>query len=599
MAKRFRPVLILALLLALGSLAQAQGARIPVECDISMDLPNTHYFHVVLRCGGLQGEAQDFKLPVWTPGYYQIMDYARNVLNFAAADGSGKVLPWEKTAKNTWRVTRGGSDLVVVSYDVYAFNRFVADSFLDDTQAFITPASVVMHPAGLLGRPVTVTVKPAPGWSKVSTGLDPVSGRPDAFRAADFDALYDSPILVGNQEVLDFEVRGIPHAFVGTDLGAFDRTAFLADLKRIVEAAAGLMGELPYRRYVFISIGPGRGGLEHSNSCALSFTSQGLGNTEGRRRWLAFVCHEYFHLFNVKRIRPIALGPFDYDKENYTRMLWVSEGFTVYYEGLLLNRAGLFTRADVFEQFRASISAYENSPGRLFQSAEASSFDTWLQSFFRTGNAANTTISYYDKGDALAVLLDLAIRNASGNRESLDGVMRTLYRVYAKEKGRGFTDLEFRQACEAAAGTPLDEIFGYASTVADVDYPKYFAYAGLAIDTQPKDVPGGWLGVSTRDEEGKLVISGVEWDSPAANGGLSIQDEILAVDGLRVDGGSLAEALAAKGPGRPVKVLFARGSAVREVTIALGRKTRRSFEIRPLPNPTPLQAAILKDWLRE
>ena len=447
MATKLRPIIILTLILAVGSPVLAQGGPGAVEFAVSMDQPNTHYFHVVLRCGGLKGETQDFKLPAWTPGYYQIMDFARNVLNFAAADGAGRSLPWEKTAKNAWRVKRGRADLVVVSYDVYAFNRFCADSFLDDREAFITPTSVLMHPAGLLRRPAVLTVKPAAGWAKVSTGLDPVPGRPNTFSAPDFDTLYDSPILIGNQEVLDFEVRGIPHSFVGTGLGTFDRAAFVSDLTRIVEASAELMGELPYRRYVFISIGPGRGGLEHSNSTALAFDGKGLDTPEGRRRWLAFVCHEYFHLFNVKRIRPIALGPFDYDKENYTRMLWVSEGFTVYYEGLILNRAGLFTRADVLKQFQSSISGTENSPGRLFQSAEASSYDTWIQSFFRSGNAANTTISYYEKGDALGVLLDLAIRNASANRKSLDDVMRTLYRVYAKEKGRGFTDLEFRQAC--------------------------------------------------------------------------------------------------------------------------------------------------------
>ncbi len=599
MTNRLRTIMIVVLVLVLGSLARAQGSPGAVEYVVSMDQPNTHYFHVVLRCGGLKGETQDFKLPAWTPGYYQIMDFARNVLNFAAADGAGRSLPWEKTAKNSWRVRRGRANTVVVSYDVYAFNRFCADSFLDESQAFITPTSVILHPAGLLGRPVLVVLKPASGWTKVSTGLDPVPGRPDTFSAPDFDTLYDSPILVGNQEVLDFEVRGIPHAFVGTDLGTFDRAAFVSDLKRIVETSAELMGELPYRRYVFISIGPGRGGLEHSNSTALSFESKGLDEPEGRRRWLAFVCHEYFHLFNVKRIRPIALGPFDYDKENYTRMLWVSEGFTVYYEALILNRAGLFSRSDVFKQFQSSISAYENGPGRLFQSAEASSFDTWIQSFFRSGNAANTTISYYDKGGALGILLDLAIRNASGGRRSLDDVMRTLYRVYAQEKRRGFTDAEFRQACESAAGVSLDEIFHYAATVADIDYPKYFAYGGLQIDTEPKDVPGGWLGTSTREEDGKLVVTGVEWDSPASRGGLSLQDEIVAVDGRRLAGGSLSETLAAKKPGDAVKVLFARNSAVREVTIVLGRKTRRSFEVKPLPDPTPLQAAILKDWLKD
>ncbi len=596
------PLFSLLLLLTvplLAALPLAGAPRGTMDFTLSMDRPSSHYFHVVLRCQGLGRDALDLKLPSWTPGYYRIMDYARNVLNFGAEDGAGRRLPWEKTAKNVWRVACAGSETVVVSYDVYAFNRFVADSFLDDTQAFVCPAGVFLHVAGLLDPPATLTVKPSAGWTNVSTGLDPVPGRSNTFAAPDFDTLYDCPILVGNLEVLEFEVRGVPHEFAGSNLGPFDRAAFVSDLKRLVEASAALMGEIPYRRYVFLSIGPGRGGLEHANSSALSFEANGLETPEGRRRWLAFVCHEYFHLFNVKRIRPIALGPFDYDRENYTDLLWFSEGVTVYYEGLILNRAGLFTRDDVLKQFQASISAYENSPGHLFQSATAASFDTWLQSFLRPGNASNTTISYYDKGAALGILLDLAIRNASQNRRSLDDVMRTLYRVYAKEKKRGFTDAEFRQTCETAAGASLAEIFEYASTVGDIDYPKYFAFGGLAIDLEPKPVPGAWLGVSIQDQDGKLIISRVEWGSPASLAGLSDQDELVALGGRRMDSKSVGEALTRRNPGETVKVLVARGSQMREFEVVLGRKTARSFALKPLASPTPLQAEILKDWLRD
>lgn len=590
--------LCLAILLA-SSLAVAQAPRGTMAFIVSMDAPNSHYFHVVFRCEGLKGETQDFKLPSWTPGYYQIMDYARNVLGFKAEDGAGHPLPWEKTAKNVWRVRGGRSKAMTISYDVYAFNRFCADSCLDDREGFICPAGVFMHVAGELRHPVTVAIKPYPTWANVATGLDPVDGRPNTFYAPDFDVLYDCPLLIGNLEVLPFEVKGIPHRFVGVDLGTFDRPQFVADLKRMVESAAALMGDIPYKHYTFISIGPGRGGLEHANSVALAFDGSSLSSPEGRKRWLSFVCHEYFHLYNVKRIRPIALGPFDYDKENYTDMLWVSEGFTVYYEGLILNRAGLFSKDDVLRQLESSIADYENVPGHLFQSAAASSFDTWLQSFLRTGNAANTTISYYDKGTALGMLLDLKIRNESKNAKSLDDVMRTLYRVYYQERKRGFTDVEFRRACEDAAGVPLTEVFDYAATVKDLDYPKYLAYAGLGIDVEPKTASGAWFGASTRVEEGRLVVAGIEWDSPASRAGLSVEDEIIALDGTRVNAATLADLIKDKKPGDTAKVLAARHSAIRDFSVVLGTKTQRSFTITPLPNPTPLQAAILKDWIKE
>ncbi len=526
------------------------------------------------------------------------MDYSRNVLNFRAQDGAGNPLTWEKTAKNCWRVRSANRASITVSYDVYAFGRSVADSFLDDGRGFISPTGIFMHVAGHIENPVTVAVQPYPNWSRVTTGLDPAAGRPNTFFAPDFDVLYDCPILLGNQEILTFEVQKIPHIFAVDSLGSLDRNKFMADLQQMAEAATALIGEIPYRRYAFLAIGPGGGGLEHLNSVALTFNPSGLNSPEGYKRWLSFVSHEFFHLYNVKRIRPLALGPFDYDRENYTHMLWVAEGFSVYYEDLILNRAGLLTRDEVLERFRSAIARYENVPGHLFQSATASSFDTWIQFFSRGENAANTTISYYDKGAALGMLLDLKIRNETVNRRSLDDVMRTLYQKFYKEKKRGFSDEEFRQVCEQAAGCPLPEIFDYASTMKEIDYRKYFAYAGLDIDVQAREMPGAYLGAATQVQDGSVVISSVERDSPAWSAGLSVQDEIIALDGSRANSRTLSETLNQKKPGERVKILVSRRNRIREYEIALGKKMERSFLLKPLANPTPLQAAILKDWLK-
>ncbi len=596
-----RILILLCVLLAAGALAAGAAPEASMAFTVSMDRPESHYFHVELRCAGLRGETQDFKLPAWTPGYYMIMDYARNILDFRAVDGAGKPLAWEKTAKNIWRVRTGGAASVSVSYDVYAFARSVAESSLDDSQAFISPTGVFMHVGGRLREPVTVEVKPFGGWGRIATGLDPVAGRPNTYAAPDFDILYDSPILVGNLEILPFEVRGVPHAFAGAGLGTFDREKFAADLKRMVEAAVSLFGEIPYSRYVFLSIGPGMGGLEHLNSVALTFSVAGLASPSGYKNVLSFISHEYFHNFNVKRIRPAALGPFDYDRENYTNMLWVAEGMTSYYEDIVLNRAGLLGRDEVLERFRSSIARFENSPGRLFQSATQSSFDTWIRFFNRGGNAANTTISYYDKGAALGLLLDLKIRNETGNRKSLDDVMRTLYREFYGEKKRGFTDAEFREVCERTAGVPLAEIFEYAATTKAVDYRKYLAYAGLEIEDQPRELPGAYLGAAAQpDQDGRLVVMNVEWDSPASRAGLSVQDEVLAVDGVRLTARSgLGEALGRKKPGDRAKLLISRRGGTREVEAVLGTKTEKTFRMTPAAAPGPLQAAILGDWLKE
>ena len=566
---------------------------------VSMPQPSTHIFHVAFRSEGLQGEIEDFKMPVWTPGYYGIGDYARNVRDFRAEDGAGRPLPWEKVTKNTWRVAAGNAPAILVSYDVYGATSFAAQTFLGENRAYISPTGLFLHVAGRIQHPVTVTIQPPPNWTRISTGLDPVPGRPNTFSAPDFDVLYDCPVLLGNQEVRQFEVQGIPHRVVIENVAAgVDREKMLADLKRMVETATRLIGDVPYKHYTFLMMGTGNGGIEHANSASIAFNGNSLNTESGYQRWLSYVAHEYFHNFNVKRIRPIALGPFDYDKENLTDMLWVSEGLSVYYQDIVMVRAGLSTRDQYLDKMKNSITRFENAPGRHYQSATESSLNTWGTGS-GVGADRNTSISYYDNGAMLGAMLDLKIRNESQNRRSLDDVMRALYRKYYLGKKRGFTDAEFREECESAAGGVLTEVFEYASTTKDADYAKYFAYAGLQVDITAQEAPGAYLGVNTQTEDGRLVISGVTPESPAQSAGLSARDQILEVDSTRATPKVLNDLLAAKKPGDQIKAHISRDNAPRDVEVVLGKNTKRNFSIQPIVNPNPLQAAILKDWLRD
>jgi predicted metalloprotease with PDZ domain len=576
------------------------------DFTISMERPVNHYYHVELRCDALKGASQDFKMPVWMPGYYRIMDYSKDVVNFHAADTGGHPLASTRIDKNTWRVKLDGSGRAVISYDVYAFTRFVGNNYLDDQRGYFVGPGMYVYVPGMIDHPATVHIKLPAGWSSAANGLDPVPGEPNTFSAANFDLLYDCPTLVGNQEHFQFEVNGVPHFIVAEDVPAnIDRARIAADLKRIVEAATGMMGEIPYKHYTFLLMGRGAGGVEHLTSAAMLFNGESLNTPEGYRRWLSFAAHEYFHTYNVKRIRPIALGPFDYDRENFTTMLWEAEGFTSYYQDLLVERAGLMTPAQYFATLSNNISTYENSPGHRFQSAAESSIATWLHG----EDAANTTISYYNKGPAIAAMLDYKIRAETGNTKSLDDVMRALYEEYFKQKKRGFTDQEFRAVCERMAGTPLGEIFDdYVATTGDIDYQKYFALAGLKIDTESRARPGAYLGATAGNpggrggrggpapQNGAQVISRIEYDSPASRAGLSDGDEILAIDGERVT--NLNDTLRARKPGERIKVLVARDGRIREIGVELGSKMERSFKIEPAENPTPLQSAILKGILK-
>jgi predicted metalloprotease with PDZ domain len=408
--------------------------------------------------------------------------------------------------------------------------------------------------------------------------------------------------MFGNFEQLHFDVKGVPHTIVLERIPAsIDRNKIAADFKTIVTTATELMGDIPYQHYTFLCIGTGAGGVEHLTSAAMLSNGESLTSPQGYRGWLGFASHEYFHTFNVKRIRPIALGPFDYDRENYTDMLWVSEGFTSYFSALILERAGLTTRDQYLDSLSNGMARLENGSAHLFQSAAQSSIDTWTSGGRGGGsgdeNAVNTTISYYSKGSALGPVLDFAIRNAANNQKSLDTVMRTLYKEFYQEKKRGFTDEEFREVCERTAGTSLAEFFDdYVYSTKEVNFAKYFGYAGLKLDAELRASPGAYLGADMANNG--TTISRVEADSPARAGGLSAQDQILAVDGSPIGNRKLDDILRTKKSGDTIKLLVARANRIAEVSVVLGVKMERSFKITLVDNPTPLQAAILKDWLK-
>ncbi len=438
------------------------------------------------------------------PGYYQKMNYAQYVENVSAAGGNGSHIEIKKANENTWQLVYSKGNPFKISYKVKADKKFVANSFLDSTHAYIVPAATFFYIERYLGSPATIRVNSGE-WPDIATGLDQVDGKTDEFEAPDFDILYDCPILAGNLEKLpSFFINGIEHRFVGYNMSSFDRKELMDNLKKVVEAGIDIFGDIPYKKYTFIGIGPGRGGIEHLNNTTVSFDGKGVDTREGMIRTLNFLGHEYFHHYNVKRIRPFELGPFDYGRENRTNLLWFSEGLTVYYEYLMVKRAGLITKLEFFTDLEGNINSTENNPGRLKQSLIQSGYNTWSDGPF---GKPGETISYYDKGPLVGMILDLTIRNATGNKKSMDDVMRFLYQHYYKELQRGFTDAEFQQACEMVAGISLNTEFEYVNTTREIDYNKYLSYAGLKI-TETENPENG---------RKKFLISEMENTSPMQN----------------------------------------------------------------------------------
>lgn len=476
----FVGTLLLMLLVSNFSCTKEQPLTLTYEISIP-DAPS-HYCHVELEIEGWDQDTIYLKMPKWMPGYYQLMHYATFVEHVSASDRKGNNITPEKINENTWRLSGVQNKSITFRYDVKADKKFVANNFIDATHAYLVTTGTFMYIDGYLNTPVSVKVI-AKQWSKIATGLEQVTGKTDEFIAPDFDVLYDCPILIGDlEELSSFKVKELDHRFIGYDIGDFDRELFMENLKKVVTTASDIIGDIPYEQYTFIAIGKGRGGIEHLNNTTVSFNGDNLKTQEGMNQMMNFLAHEYFHHYNVKRIRPFELGPFDYDKGNNTNLLWVSEGLSVYYEYLIVKRAGLSDERTLLANFEDNITATENNPGRHYQSLAQSSYATWKEGPFGTqGNDPGKSISYYQKGPVVGLLLDFEIRHATQNKKSLDDVMRFLYWEYYKKMKRGFTDAEFQQACERVAEVNMSDFFAYVYTTKELDYNTYLKYAGLEL----------------------------------------------------------------------------------------------------------------------
>ncbi|MBQ9361821.1 MAG: M61 family metallopeptidase [Bacteroidaceae bacterium] len=423
-------------------------------------------------------------MPMWTPGYYEMLNFPKHLCDFAAMDTDGKPLAWRKDGMNRWRISLPASGKACATWRIYANRRDVASSRVEGGIAFVAPAGVFMHVDGQTMHPVTVCFDMPSNWANIATGLVAHQDDSRAFTAKDFDTLYDSPFLLGNFYVKHFTHEGRPYEFALETPDGVEEMGLEGDFKKIVSAATRLMGDVPYENYSLIHMGKGGGGLEHLNSQACY--TDGTYRFDSRRaqvKFLAFVAHEYFHLYNVKCIRPAELWPFDYDHEAITPMLWVSEGLTCYYEFRLLRQAGIATPDESLELLSTYFDLYAPYEGQRHMSLRQSSYDIWLNFMNDDENARDVRVSYYFKGPIIGLLMDIDIRRKTQQKHSLDDVMRLLYYRYYKQLQCGFTEENFWAAVEEVAGQPVPELRRLVDSTDDIDYDSYLHEAGLRIDT--------------------------------------------------------------------------------------------------------------------
>ena len=568
---------------------------------LSMPEPQTHYFEVEMQLQDLskanvkKNNYVDIRMPVWTPGSYLIREYAKNVEAFTAMAG-GKAVRSEKVRKDTWRVY-SSADNLTVRYRVYANELTVRTSFIDIDHGYVTPASMFMYVDALKNTTHRVVVQPYKAWNMVSTGLNTVGKF--TYEAPNYDIIVDSPIEIGTQTMFSFTAAGVPHRVAMYGLANYDSSRLAADYTRVCETAKSVVGEHPCQDYTFIvhHIPQGGGGLEHLNSTTLETSPRSYETDASYRRFFNLVAHEYFHLWNVKRIRPVALGPFDYSQENYTHMLWLSEGGTSFYADYIQLRAGMYTPANYVDVVANDINQIENQPGNFVQPVAESSFDAWIKGYRPNENSGNTTISYYSKGAVLTSLLNLAIIAGSNGQRTMDDLMRLLYTEYYKRQNRGFTDEEFRKAAEQVAGRKLDDFFDVGINSADpINYNAYFAPVGLKLVDAAVKSKDGFLGAATRTVNGKAYVSGVRRGSAAYVDGLNVGDEVTSVDGVPV-GSDLQKLIGDRKVGDKLTFQVSRSGVPKEVNVTLTASPYVSYRLEQLPTRTDAQTALYNKWL--
>lgn len=599
---RFAP---LALCLALLGLAPAHAAD-PVAYTLRFPHRAQHYVEVsaVIPTGG--ADTVELMLPVWTPGSYLVRDYARH-LEGLTVDGEAAGI--KRTAKNRWRVPTGGKRSVEVRYRLYGRLLTVRTNYVAAEFALVIGAATFLTPLDLKRR-YTVRVERPKGWRHVVTGL-PADG-PDRFRADDYDHLVDSPILVGNPTLSRFEVAGVPHllADLGGD-GLWDSARAAADVRKIVaEQQRFWGGPLPYRAYSFLNLlVETGGGLEHLNSTVIMSSRFAQRDRAAYINWLRLVAHEFFHTWNVKRLRPVELGPFDYERENHTRSLWIAEGITSYFDSLTVRRAGLSADKDLFGALSKKIERVQTTPGRAVRSLEDASFDAWIKFYKPDENSRNVAPSYYVKGAVVAFLLDMTIRRRTQDARSLDDVLRAAWTPYSGAKG--FTTEEFAAVASAVAGVDLSDFFArYTAGTAELDYGPALAWVGLrfkpakskkkktktAGDARDEKTPA-WLGAQIKPAGGRVMVRTVPRDTPAHAAGLNAEDEIIAIDDQRVPASGFETRLARYRAGERVRLLVARRGRLVRLPITFGAKPEASWTIEVDPDATPAQVARRTAWL--
>jgi predicted metalloprotease with PDZ domain len=604
---------LLLLVFTATALAAENQVASPLELHYHLRLlrPTTHLIEIQITAANLRQPALDFVMPAWSPGRYAIYDFAKNVQDFEAQGAQGQALSWTKLDKQTWHVEAGAADTASICYRIFANDLSGSFSQFDTSHANLNGASVFMYIAGHRPDPLTLTIEAPADWKLLSGYSESTTQR--TFQVPSYDRLVDTPLEISAEcRIGQFEERGrvfrvVVHSYADRDEGLSE---LVEGLKKIVRSEMAMMPEPDFRDYTFIfhfapDI-PMGDGMEHHNSTQIIIRGGPSGG--GLSEALETAAHEFFHLWNIKRLRPAGLVPYEYTHEQYTRSLWFAEGVTTYYAYRHLLRAGIWSPQQFLKRLAEEIRTLQYEPGRKVMSAESSSFHAWFYDRspqMQETNFANTTISYYNKGALLGMLLDLKIRALTEGRKSLDDILRAMYQRFYEvspasddEPFRGYEEKDILEAASAVAGSDFTSFFRrYVGGTDPLPFAETLAAAGLELRVSTADGSPPSLGALTQRVDQGERIAAVLPGAAADRGGLSRDDILTAVDDLSLATAELKDRLKIYPPGAEVPFTVERHGRLQRITVKLDPPIPDQYSIEETPEATPEQVAIRSGWL--
>lgn len=585
------------ILILITVLTMISSAKPSVSYSLSMSQPGTHLLEVEVLVAGITSTTLDLHMPAWRTGRYVLLDFSGGVQKFSVTDDKKIPLPFKKIDKDTWRVEKGKAGTVIATYKVYANEFNMRTRELNSEHAFVDPLSVFLYVDELKNAPLQLKVQPYGNW-KVTTGLDEVMGTPNTFTAPNYEYFGDCPLEIGNQHDFEFFVDGKKHIISIYGEGNWNIDTLITDFTKIVIANKELWGDLPYSKYIFmIHCQPNAGGgTEHINSTIMGTRPFIFSNPAAYKGFIGLVSHEYFHTWNVKQLRPKAIAPYDFSKENYSEEFWVSEGTTSYYDDLILLRAKFWDAKRYLDHITQMVNNERARYGNKVQPLAEASFDAWVKHWRNRQNAYNAESDYYGKGSHVSLVLDLEIRQRTKNAVSMDNVLRTMYKRFPLTKG--FTNADLQKVCEEIAGGSFKDFFQrYIYSTDPLPWEQTLAYAGLMVT--PKDtIQKVGTGITSQDAGDRTRISNITPGSPAERAGCEINDEIIALNGFRVRNAEFTERIASMSPGDSITLTVFRNDKLKEITITLENYGMPSYIITKTAAPTDLQKNIYEEWLQ-